>query len=304
MTFKELSDWYLSLDKVKEKKYYPTLSFNLDSFNKDFGNTLVSGIKPVDLEGYQVRRKKEGYSDSYIDQQIGAARAVVNKAFENRLIDGEPKRVFSGIEKLLKRNAVTHKLANARDRILTPDEYKRLLRYLPLHVKVVFALGFYGGMRRGEILNLTWDKVNLKNRVIELEAGDTKDSEPRTIPICNELFKLLVEEANPIRDAQADKHVVLLKGKPVRDIRTAIRDACKKAKIPYGRNAKKGFTFHDLRHTFNTFMRKEGIDRSVIMSIKGHSTKEMFRHYNTVDNEDTRQAMKEFESFVQGVRRR
>jgi integrase len=304
MTFKEIADWYLSLDKVKGKKYYPTLCFNLDSFNKDFGTTLVSSIKPVDLEGYQVRRKNEGYSDSYIDQQIGAAKAVVNKAFDNRLIDGEPKRVFSGIKKLLKRSPTTHKLANARDRILTVDEYKRLSEYLPRHVKVAFALGFYGGMRRGEILNLTWDRVNLKDRVIELEAGDTKDSEVKTVPICNELYRLLVEEASPIRDAEADNHVVLYKGKPVKDIRGAIREACKKAKIPYGRNAKKGVTFHDTRHTFNTFRRKAGVDQTVIMSITGHSTDEMFRHYNTVDSEDNKQAMKEFESFVQGVRQR
>ncbi len=33
-----------------------------------------------------------------------------------------------------------------------------------------------------EILNLTWEKVDLRNRVIRLEAEDTKDSEARTIP--------------------------------------------------------------------------------------------------------------------------
>jgi hypothetical protein len=38
------------------------------------------------------------------------------------------------------------------------------------------------------------------------------------------------------------------------------------------------------------------------MSITGHSTDEMFRHYNTVDSEDTQKAVKEYEGFVQGVR--
>ena len=49
-------------------------------------------------------------------------------------------------------------------------------------------------------------------------------------------------------------------------------------------------------------MRKTGADRSVIMSITGHATDEMFRHYNTVDREDTRKARKESEGFVQAVR--
>jgi integrase len=238
MTFKELGAWYLSLDKVKGKKYFKTLSFNLDSFNKDFGDTLVSSITPADLEGYQVRRKREGYSDSYVDQQMKAAKAAVNKAFSNRLIDGEPKRVFGEVENLLKRNPKTKKAANARDRVWTVEEYQRLLEHLPPHMKTALALGFYTGMRRGEILNLTWDKVNLKDKVIELESVDTKDSEPRTIPICNELCKLLAEESSRVRDAEADPHIVLYHGKPVRNIRGALRAACEEAKIPYGRNVK------------------------------------------------------------------
>jgi len=67
-------------------------------------------------------------------------------------------------------------------------------------------------MRRGEILSLTWFKVDMKNRVIRLDAGDTKDREARTIPICEELFRVLREFPRAIRD----NHVFLYRGKPVR----------------------------------------------------------------------------------------
>ena len=43
---------------------------------------------------------------------------------------------------------------------------------------------------KGEILPLTWNKVNFKDRAIELEAADT-DNEPRAVPICDELLKVL-----------------------------------------------------------------------------------------------------------------
>ena len=33
MTFSELAKWYLDLEKVKNKAYYPTVKFNLESFN-------------------------------------------------------------------------------------------------------------------------------------------------------------------------------------------------------------------------------------------------------------------------------
>ena len=80
-----------------------------------------------------------------------------------------------------------------------------------------------------------------------------------------------------------------------------MRLACKKAKIKYGRFEKGGFIFHDLRHTFNTNMRKAGVAESVIMKVTGHSTREMFDRYNTVDESDTRQAVAKMVNFIQRV---
>jgi hypothetical protein len=34
-------------------------------------------------------------------------------------------------------------------------------------------------MRAGEVFKFTWDKVDLKQRIIRLEPEDTKNSEPR-----------------------------------------------------------------------------------------------------------------------------
>ena len=116
--------------------------------------------------------------------------------------------------------------------------------HLPNHARAIFATAFFTGMRRGEILSLTWDKVNMQKRLIMLEAGDTKDKESRSIPICNELHLILTNIPRAIHD----NHVFLYKGTPIKDIRTAIRDAFDKEGIPYGRNKKDGFTFHDLRH--------------------------------------------------------
>jgi integrase len=133
--------------------------------------------------------------------------------------------------------------------------------------------GWYTGMCKGEILNLTWDKVDLANRMIRLEAKDTKDKEKRNIPICDELFNMLVSLSNRIQETNEDNHVFLYNGSPVKDIRVSLKRACKRAGIKYGRFVEGGFIFHDLRHTFNTNMRKAGVSESVIMDITGHSTR-------------------------------
>jgi len=86
ISFKELSEWHLN-QQDKEKDYYYVLSLNLKKFNTVFGHCFVNDIKPIDLENYQAKLKKDNLSDSYVDQIIGAAKTVINKAFDNDKIN-------------------------------------------------------------------------------------------------------------------------------------------------------------------------------------------------------------------------
>lgn len=267
------------------------MSINLKSFNSEFGAIVINQIKPIDLENYQAKRKKAGYSDSHVDQEIGAARTMINKAFDNDLVDGDTLRIFKKVKKLLKKNA------NARDKTLTLEQFNKLMDCLPRHTKAILATGFYTGMRKGEIVTLTWDKVDLKNRIIRLGAEDTKDAEPRKIPVCEELYEILRYIPRDIQN----NHVFLYYGMPVRDIRTALRRACKNAGIPHGRFVKDGFVFHDLRHMFNTYIRKAGVAESVIMKITGHSTRKMFDRYNPVDEDNIKEAVDQMRMFLKSV---
>jgi integrase len=105
-----------------------------------------------------------------------------------------------------------------------------------------------------------------------------------------------------IHDENMHKNrVFLFKGKPVKDLRTALTRACRDAGIPYGRGVKNGFVFHDTRHCFNTNMRKSGVPESDIMKITVHSTREMFLWYDTVDASDTKKAVDQMEGFLKSV---
>ena len=295
MTFNELSKWYLGLEKVKAHASCWREEISLKKFNSIFGDMIVNKIKPADLENYQAMRRKEGLADNTIDHEIGTAKTMINKAFDNDIVSGETFRTFKKVKKLLRRNT------NARKKILTIEQFNRLMDYLPKHTREILVTGFYTGMRLGEILNLTWDRVDLKMRVIRLEATDTKDREPRNIPIYDKLYKVFTNELGYIRKVQDDNHVFLYEGKPIKSIRKDLMEACKKADIIYGRFIKDGFIFHDLRHTFNTNMRKAGVAESVIMEITGHSTREMFDRYNTIDEEDTRNAVDQLQVFLGNV---
>jgi len=290
MTFSELANWYLGLEKVKAKAYYPTLKVNLKSFNNVFGEMIVPKIKTVHLEDYQEKRHNQVYSDSYIDQEIGAARTMVYKAFDEDLVGGEVRKTFMKVKDRLKPGA------NARKRVLSLDEYGLLVPELPKHTSPMVQMGFWTGMRWGEIYPLRWDQVDLGARMIRLSAGDTKERMSKRVPISKTLLAVLAALPSRLRS----EYVFLYRGKPIgRDIRNALEPACKRAGIPYGRNRENGFTFHDLRHTFATMARKAKAPKNVTMEIMGHSTgNDMNRRYDTVDEEDLIETIDQIEGYV------
>jgi integrase len=83
-----------------------------------------------------------------------------------------------------------------------------------------------------------------------------KERSSKKVPISNPLKAVLQRLPRAIHN----NHVFLYKGKPVIDIRDGLKRGLETIGLPYGRKVQGGFTFHDLRHTTKTFMRKAGID--------------------------------------------
>lgn len=276
-TFTDLTKWYLDLPSVMCLASYKDVRFNLNSFNSVFGDRLVNTIKTSELEAYQIKRKDEGFSDSYIDKHIGSARTMLIKAIDDDLVSGDVIKPFRAVKRLLKKSS------NARNRILTKEEFESLMFFLPDHTRFIVAVAYYTGMRKGELLKLTWSKVNLEERMIYLSAEDTKDRESRVVPIYEPLIKYFIDAPH----SEYTDNVFHYNGKPIaEDIRTGLKRACGEVGIIYGSKKDNGFVFHDLRHTFVTNMRKAGVSESVIMKITGHSTREMFDRYNKIDLDD------------------
>lgn len=217
---------------------------------------------------------------------------IIKTAWENKKVSANTLHTFLSIKNLLKKNA------NARDQIYTKQQFEKLIKHkhCSLYLKGILATAFYTGMRKGEILRLTRDKMDLKNRRIRLMAIDTKTGEPRTCAICEELYRILKK----IPRALHDPHVFLYNGKPIEDIKTAFKTPFDKAGVPYGRKVKGGLTFHDLRLTFNTNTRKAGEDKETIKAITGHSTDAMFSRYNKIDRDDIDEAVDKLEVFLNG----
>src|SRR5439155_25393466 len=82
---------------------------------------------------------------------------------------------------------------NVRDEILEAAQFDALQQYSPDYLRPINLVAYQTGMRRGEILELTWDKIDEKKGFIRLSARDTKTDEGRIIPLSPELKAIFGE---------------------------------------------------------------------------------------------------------------
>lgn len=160
-------------------------------------------------------------------------------------------------------------------------------------VDVVIS-AFYTGMRLNELVNLTWKNVDLSARIITVgdESFTTKGRNQRYIPICDELFEVLVKIKMgnkketpsfilPLIKVEKINGFVFAKGNGMRwtgdYISKKFKDACKAVGID------KGIHFHSLRHSFASNLAQKGVNLYTIKELLGHSsiaTTEIYSHLN------------------------
>lgn len=69
---------------------------------------------------------------------------------------------------------------NVRKGFIEHEDYLALHAELPDHLKPVLTFAYFSGWRRSEILGLKWSQVNLREGIVRLEPGETKNGEGRT----------------------------------------------------------------------------------------------------------------------------
>jgi integrase len=283
-TFDELMAWYLELPVAKKKRSYNTDVEKSKPLKRYFGKMAADKIKPSMVESFQDKMLKSklrfgsNYKPATVNRMVALMKRVFNLAIREDMVLKNPCWKVT----MLKED-------NKRDRILSGDEFNRLLAELPAYLKPIISLAYYSGMRRGEILKLTWKKVNMQEGYLDLEPEDTKNSEPRRIYF-NDVLLDIFKRAGKVRNLKHD-FVFTYKGKPIKEFREGFNKALERAGI-------ENFHPHDLRHTFNTNMRKARVDQTVIMKLTGHKTLAMFTRYNTVDQADAVDAMKRLDLFL------
>ena len=158
---------------------------------------------------------------------------------------------------------------NARIRYLDADEERRLMAALPSHHKPLVALALNTGLRRGELLGLSWEDVDL--RTGSLTVRRSKHGETRYVPL-NQIAIQTLLDIKKNRKVLAAFVFTTEDGHPFYWLDNAFKKALKRAGI-------ENFRFHDLRHTFASRLAMRGVPLRTIQELLGHKTMTMTLRY-------------------------
>ena len=289
MSFNALMDWGLSQEVMKAKASASDDHARSKQLRVEFGNCRAAQITPLMVDNFRVKVKntisestKKPYSGTTINKMVSLARRIYYLAMDGGMVNSNP---------FARRGTFKEE---PKGQYIPDEDFWKIHGFLPDYLKPVALTAYFTGMRRGEIIELEWNRVDLFGGFVDLTSEDTKTEEPRRIYF-NSLPELRDVFIEAERRKKPGQNLVFTKldGKPVPKwyIRDLLIDACKIAKVgPY--------RFHDLRHTFNTNMLKAGVNQTVIMKLTGHKTNAMFLRYSHLDREQGEGAMEKLNGLL------
>ena len=248
ITFEEWVSEYLERAKTRlaEKTIINKISC-LKKMSEYFGYKYLSELTEEDFYNY------------IQDIKVNSGSAKTYKNIINSILSEAEEYGYN----TAKLNIKLSKKAPSRIRYLTEEESKIILndcKNFWLRLLIIMALST--GMRKMEMLNLTWQNIDFKARLIHIE--ESKNGERRSIPISDSLMK----EFNNIKEKKITEKIFDNLHSPMFHFRKLI----KKCEI-------ENFHFHDLRHTFASWLAMKGVSLYTIKELLGHKSILMTQRY-------------------------
>jgi integrase len=201
-----------------------------------------------------------------VNVELRALRAAFNVALRWGMIDSNP---CNGVSLVC--------VPDVEPAYLRAEDFERLLQCIRenwLREVVLFAV--LTGLRRGEILNLRWNDVDLARKLVQVQSSGTfrtKHGRRRTVPL-NETALFVL---NARHGKSASEYVFTLNDKPLNA--GWVTHRFKKHVRRAGLNER--LRFHSLRHTFATWLVQRGTDIYRVKELLGHAdvkTTQVYSH--------------------------
>ena len=230
----------------------------------EFGPTRLADLRRPDLQALADELLADSLSASAIRCTFLPVRAVYRRALGRGELAVNP---CDGLE--------LPAVRGGRDRIADPQEAEALIAALAEKDRATWATAMYGGLRRGELMALRVQHVDVAAGVIHVERGwDEKEGEielksragRRRVPIPAVLRDYLVDHL--ARSGVCDTALIFgrtpsdpFNGKSLQD----------RADTAWRRAGLDRITLHECRHTFASLMIAAGVNAKALQVFMGHA---------------------------------
>lgn len=242
-----------------------------------FGKTCTLEEIEHTIGGYEQFRKTKGISPATIVKELGLLRIMFNIA--RKQWRWKVTNPVSDIK--------LPKVRNERVRYLSEKEHLDLFDALETSedkwLQSFITIASETGLRLSNLCDLKWSEVNLFSRMIIINAEAMKNDDYLGVPLTDTAFRILKElQKTPCLSGYVfhDNRAKLYD----RKVQRSFKNALAKASI-------KNFHFHDLRHTFASHLRQNGVDLHTISKLLGHKDLRMTKRYAHLNVDSLRSAI-------------
>lgn len=198
-----------------------------------FGSGAVSTVNARNLERYIQLCRDEGKADGTINRHLGSLRAGMRFAVKSGDLRAAPF-----VPSLKEPPPRPHVLSQAElDKLLKAARANADYR----HIETFILIASHTGARRSAILQLTWDRVDLKAGTIDFRRPGVAQTRKRRA--ITGIAAGLVRYLAALKKRTDGDDVIQFRGKPVASIKRAFRNVAEAAGLPH-------VTPHVLKHTF------------------------------------------------------
>lgn len=285
MLISDLAEALLRDYTINRRKSLKTVKSRWETHLKPYFQAIPAETISIDqVESYIALRLGQKAENGTVNRELAALKRMYALALRSRKLS------------LSEVPYVPHlKERNVRKGFLRDAEYRALATAAAkqgLWLRAMFELGYIYGWRRSELLNLKVRQLDLRERTITLDAGETKNDDARIVVMTAKIFALLgecvdgkaPEEYVFTRLVNARGRKIRTTGSRIVDMRQAWTEACEEAGCPH-------LLFHDLRRTAVRNLVRGGVTEKVAMTITGHRTRSVFERYHIVSQADVRDAV-------------
>jgi integrase len=293
------------------RTHLKSAEFQLARLRSDFAGWLerpMSDLSAFAVEGMRQRWKKGGMKPRSINRDVQRLQSVLSRAKEWGVLSVHPLaglkplkadktgrvRFLTQAEEAALRDALgtrEDRLREARARFNTwrvargkqplPERKGDLLD----HLRPLVLLALNTGLRRGELLGLTWDAVNFSAKLLTVTAATAKSGHTRRVPLNREALEVLTawraRQGKPAADALVFPGP---SGERMTHIYTSWSSLVKAAHL-------KNFRLHDCRHHFASKLVQAGVDLYTVKELLGHSEITMTERYSHLAPDNLRAAV-------------